>query len=156
MTKLGEKLQLTLESKIKIQKTLEAHGVSTDGKTFADFADLIDNTLTKAEEAAGSGSSSNAAKIYMYASATSSTQNDFPIYIPTKFKAYLQYSNGSDPDTQTTGKIFTSLTYDNSTTQWSATTISDYVEMDPCYIQKFTIKDLGYPDNNTRLIIEPI
>lgn len=153
MTKLGEKLQLTLESKIKIQKTLEAHGVSTDGKTFADFADLIDNTLTKAEEAAGSGSSSNAAKIYMYASATSSAQNDFPIYIPTKFKAYLQYSNGS---AQTTGKIFTSLTYDNSTTQWSATTISDYVEMDPCYIQKFTIKDLGYPDNNTRLIIEPI
>lgn len=58
MTKLGEKLQLTLESKIKIKETLEAHGVSTDGKTFADFADLIDTTLTKAEEAAGSGSSS--------------------------------------------------------------------------------------------------
>jgi hypothetical protein len=89
MTKFGEKLQLTLENKNKIQETLEAHGVSTDGKTFADFADLIDTTLTEAEEAASSGGSSTAAKIYIYATATSDAENDFPIYIPTKFKAYL-------------------------------------------------------------------
>jgi hypothetical protein len=147
MTKLGEKLQLTLENKNKIQETLEAHGVSTDGKTFADFADLIDTTLTEAEEAASSGGSSTAAKIYIYATATSNAENDFPIYIPTKFKPYLELSDGSSYE-KCAGSITTAAYYNNNLSKIkTALFASDgsVVTMDPCYIFGFTYGSNGYP-----------
>lgn len=45
MATVAEKLQLTLNSKNSIKQALEKNNVSTDGKVFSDYGDLVDKAI---------------------------------------------------------------------------------------------------------------
>jgi hypothetical protein len=45
MATVAEKLQLTLNSKNSIKEALEKNNVSTDGKVFSDYGDLVDKAI---------------------------------------------------------------------------------------------------------------
>ncbi len=45
MATVAEKLQLTLNSKNSIKQALEKNNVSTDGKVFSEYGDLVDKAI---------------------------------------------------------------------------------------------------------------
>lgn len=81
MATVAEKLQLTLNSKNSIKQALEKNNVSTDGKVFSDYGDLVDKAIN-----------SEWPEI-LYSFSSGLHVNWIRIELPYDFKVYLDTSD---------------------------------------------------------------
>lgn len=81
MATVAEKLQLTLNSKNSIKQALEKNNVSTDGKVFSDYGDLVDKAINSGWPEI----------LYSFSSGLSKTYTH--LELPYDFKVYLDTSD---------------------------------------------------------------